>query len=115
MNENMNTKMEISDQYILQQIGNYVRHSRQQKQLTQKELAQQAGISRSTLSLIERGEAATTLTLIQILRILNQLQVFDAFKVIEEVSPLDLLNKSKPKRQRVRKTKRNNEANDLEW
>jgi len=50
---NINEK--ISDAAIEQAIGYFIQHSRKQQQLTQAEVARAAQISRSTLSLLERG------------------------------------------------------------
>ena len=46
-----------------------------------------AGISRSTLSLLERGETVTLSTLIQVLRVLGQLNIMQAFTVQQNISP----------------------------
>ena len=61
-----------------------------------------AGISRSTLSLLERGETVTVTTLLQVLRILDQLPVLSAFEVKDTLSPLALAKLQKEKRQRAR-------------
>jgi DNA-binding Xre family transcriptional regulator len=50
-------------------------------------LSHEAGISRSTLSLLERGETVTLATLLQVLRVLDQLQMMDAFVVEPRISP----------------------------
>jgi len=46
-----------TDIEILQRIGGFIRKERLRQNLTQSELAAHAGIGRSTLSLLERGEA----------------------------------------------------------
>lgn len=78
----------MSDKALTKHIGGFVRHHRMEQHKTQQSLAQAAGISRSTLSLLERGEPVTLTTLIQVLRVLDQLQVLNAFDVKETVSPL---------------------------
>lgn len=92
----------MSDKALTKHIGGFVRHHRMEQHKTQQSLAQAAGISRSTLSLLERGEPVTLTTLIQVLRVLDQLQVLNAFDVKETVSPLALAKLQKAKRQRVR-------------
>ena len=92
----------MSDDAIMKHIGSYVRHHRMEQHRTQDDLAAAAGISRSTLSLLERGETVTLATLIQVLRVLDQLQVMDAFQIREYVSPLALARLQKAKRKRVR-------------
>ena len=81
-----------------------------EQNITQVDLSAAGGISRSTLSLLERGETVTVSTLIQVLRILDQLQVLSAFEVRETMSPLALAKLQREKRQRARgKSKKQDE------
>jgi transcriptional regulator with XRE-family HTH domain len=104
-----------SDNILLNRIGAFVKYQRILQNKTQQETAIAAGISRSTLSLLERGETVTVLTLLQVLRVLNQLQFLETFEIKEEVSPLELLKKNKPPRQRVRKSKSDKNNQGSEW
>ncbi len=98
----------ISDKALLKQIGSFIKHHRMQKNKTQESLATDAGISRSTLSLLERGEGVTLPTLIQVLRMLDQLQVMDVFLVEKQVSPILLAKMEQKKRHRVSGKKQEN-------
>ena len=69
----------MSDKALAEYIGAFVRHHRMEQNITQDELSAAAGISRSTLSLLERGETVTVTTLLQVLRVLDQLQVLSVF------------------------------------
>ncbi len=100
----------MSDQALVAHIGSFVKHHRLEQNKTQDTLAHEAGISRSTLSLLERGETVTLATLIQVLRMLDQLQVMDAFEVQQRISPLALAKAEKEKRKRAR----NSTTNDPE-
>jgi len=104
----------MSDQALAGQIGAFVRHHRLEQNRTQDSLAHEAGISRSTLSLLERGQTVTLATLIQVLRVLDQLQVMDAFVVQQRVSPLVLARMQKEKRQRAR-GKQGDETTEYDW
>lgn len=107
----------MSDSAIARQIGAFVRYNRVEQSKTQEMLARDAGISRSTLSLLERGETVTVATLIQVLRVLDQLHVFDGFIVNSQPSPLMLAKAEMKKRQRVttsRKTKKDNHE-ETDW
>ena len=86
-------------------IGAFVRHHRLEQHKTQEILSKEAGISRSTLSLLEHGETVTLATLIQVLRVLDQLQVMEAFDVKQRVSPIALAKAEQNSRKRVRNTK----------
>jgi len=113
MTENTNWTS-MSDQALAAHIGAFVRHQRLEQNRTQDALAHAAGISRSTLSLLERGQTVTLATLIQVLRILDQLHVMDAFVVEQRVSPLALVKLQKGKRQRAR-GKQGDNTTEHEW
>jgi transcriptional regulator with XRE-family HTH domain len=95
----------MSDRALAEQIGAFVKHHRLEQNKTQDVLSHEAGISRSTLSLLERGESVTLDTLLQVLRVLNQLQVMDAFEVHQSISPLALAKAELEKRKRARNNK----------
>ena len=95
----------MSEHALAEHIGAFVKHHRLEQNKTQDVLSHEAGISRSTLSLLERGETVTLATLIQVLRVLNQLQVMDAFEVHQRISPLALAKAELEKRKRARNTK----------
>jgi transcriptional regulator with XRE-family HTH domain len=108
----------MTDGALLQHIGTFVRNKRIERQLTQDELATSAGISRSTLSLLERGEPVLLPTLIQVLRMLDQLHVMDVFAVSDRVSPLILAKLEREKPKRIRKKEhsvRKDTSDDLDW
>lgn len=106
----------MSDKAIAECIGAFVRHHRMEQNKTQDELAAAAGISRSTLSLLERGETVTVTTLIQALRVLDQLHVLSVFEIKETISPLALAKIQKEKRQRARgASKKNEHDNKSDW
>ncbi len=91
----------MSDKALALQIGTFVKHHRMEQNKTQDVLANTAGISRSTLSLLERGETVTLATLIQVLRVLDQLHVMEAFKIQQIMSPLILAKMEKNRRKRA--------------
>ena len=91
----------MSDKALAMHIGVFVRHHRMEQNKTQEVLAKAAGISRSTLSLLERGETVTLATLIQVLRVLDKLFVMDVFSVQQDISPLMLAKMEKNKRKRA--------------
>lgn len=93
-----------SDKALAQSIGNYIQYNRLNQNRTQAEVSKSAGISRSTLSLLERGETVTLTTLIQVLRALNLLEIMNTFVVREEISPLAYARQKKQERKRARKS-----------
>jgi transcriptional regulator with XRE-family HTH domain len=106
----------FSDKAILNTIGLFVQQSRIKQNLNQQELADKAAVSRSTISLLERGENISLINLLKILRILDALYVLKEFEVSEEVSPLRLAKGEKKLRKRVmKKNSSQNDNLDLGW
>lgn len=91
----------MSDKAVAEHIGTFVKQHRMEQNKTQASLANAAGISRSTLSLLERGETVTLASLIQVLRILEQLNVLEAFTIQQTISPLALAKMEKMQRKRA--------------
>lgn len=105
----------MSDDAIIKTIGNFVRHYRLQQNLTQAELAEKAGINRTTLSDLELGRRPQLLTLIQVLRVIDQLQVFEAFEIKQQISPLKLAELEIQKRQKASGSKKDDTQDKPDW
>jgi transcriptional regulator with XRE-family HTH domain len=105
----------MSDKALLQHIGNFVKHHRLDQNKSQEKLATDAGISRSTLSLLERGEPVALLTLIQVLRMLDKLNVLNEFTIEPTISPMMVAEMELKKRKRASKTDDNDIYYTSEW
>ena len=107
----------LSDDQILKQIGEFIRYHRMRQNKTQGMLAKDAGISRSTVSLLERGKTVTAATVIQALRVLDKLHTLDGFTVIRQQSPLLLAKAEKKKRHRFVPSRRKETGinNENDW
>ncbi len=107
-----------TDIEILQRIGGFIRKERLRQNQTQNELAAHAGIGRSTMSLLERGEAVMLPSLLQVLRALGRLDVLEAFNVVPEISPIAMYKAEMKQRRRARKpadTDTTHQAAEPEW
>jgi transcriptional regulator with XRE-family HTH domain len=104
-----------SDRGLSETIGRFIKHHRTEQQLTQQDVANKANISRSTLSLLERGETVTVTTLLQVLRVLNLLYIMDVFTVSKTISPIALAKAEQAERQRVRGKSNPNSKKESEW
>lgn len=104
----------MSDKALMEFIGSFIKHHRLQQDRSQDSLAAEAGISRSTLSLLERGEPVTLPTLIQVLRALDMLHVLEAFTVEEQISPILMAKAEKYKRKRAGKSSTPRDT-ELDW
>lgn len=109
-----NNWISMSDNALSQTIGLFIKHHRVDKNRTQDEVAKAANISRSTLSLLEKGESVTITTLLQVLRVLDLLYVMDTFKIEQQTSPIELAKLESKKRQRARKTDKNKKP-ESDW
>lgn len=104
-----------SDKAIAQHIGSFIKAQRLQQNKTQDQVAKAAGISRSTLSLMERGQTVTLASFIQVLRVLDKLHLLSAFETEEKISPLALAKLQKQKRQRARSSNKSNDSKESDW
>ena len=104
----------MSDKALTEHVGRFVKEKRLEQNKTQQALAHAAGISRSTLSLLEKGETVTLQTLIQVLRTLDQLHVLDVFSVQTLVSPM-LLAKMELKKQKRARSKDSTSSTNSTW
>ncbi|TNE74459.1 XRE family transcriptional regulator [bacterium] len=104
-----------SDDAIIQTIGDFVRHHRLQQNITQKNLAEKAGINRTTLSDLELGKRSQLITLIQVLRILNKLHVLESFEVKQQISPIKLAEMEMKKRQKASRQDRSTSTHKTDW
>ncbi|MFM7357310.1 MAG: helix-turn-helix domain-containing protein [Sediminibacterium sp.] len=91
----------MGDKALAEHIVRFGREKRMEVNKTQATLAHAAGISRSTLSLLEKGETVTLATLLQVLRVLDQLHVLDVFTVQPFISPIQLAKLEQKKRKRA--------------
>ena len=97
-----NKWMASSDSAVLKTIGSFIRHNRLLQNKTQGQLAKEAGIVRSTLSLFERGENTSLLIFIQLLRALKLLHLLKEFQIIPRISPIQLAKLERSERLRAR-------------
>lgn len=90
-----------SDKAILRDLGARLRQARLRRNLSQQELADKAGLNRTTISEYERGGSTSTLTLVQVLRALEMLDELAAFLPDPGPSPLELARRRGRQRQRA--------------
>lgn len=109
--------VQMTDIAIVEQIGRYIKQTRLALNKTQKQVAEDSGLNRWTISQIENGESITLSSLIQVLRALNALYVLDNFKVIDEISPLAYAKLKKEQRERAsnKSNKSTDKKDDLGW
>lgn len=115
MNENIYM---YADAEICRMIGKKIRHLRLRQNITQMSLAEQSQISVSSVKKIENGEIGSFDSLMRVLRILGELDVFSPLLKEEEMSPneyLEFVEAAKKKyRKRAKSNKIESTSNNLE-
>lgn len=92
----------LTDSSILVEVGTRLARLRLEKNLTQSELARQAGVGVRTVQRLETGAVATQLSgLLRICRALGIVEHFDALIPLAAVSPIAELKRQGRKRQRA--------------
>lgn len=112
----------LADTEICRRIGKKVRELRLRQNITQMSLAEQSQISVSSVKKIENGEIGSFDSLMRVLRILGELDIFSPLLEEEEMSPneyLEFVEASKKKRRKRAKANKNqpiaNNQEESEW
>jgi transcriptional regulator with XRE-family HTH domain len=95
----------LSNNQINHEIGKRIKQLRLQKGITQKELAEKAGISLFTVSNIEKGNNISLHLMIAVLRVLKLINNFELLFPEIELSPLSILKLKGNTPKRIKKSK----------
>jgi len=97
----------LTDTALLQLIGERLAQLRLAKNLTQEQLAEQAGLGLRTLQRLELGQAATQLSgFVRVCRALGLAERFDLLLPAQTASPIAQLKLQKRQRKRATGRKR---------
>jgi transcriptional regulator with XRE-family HTH domain len=97
----MRLAADLTDAAILQEIGARLERRRIDADLTQLELAQEAGVSKRTVERIESGASTDFLMLVRVLRALKLVDGLEALVADLPQSPIVLLKHKRRERRRV--------------
>jgi len=103
----------LSDEVILAEFGERIARRRLDLQLTQADVAEQAGVAKRTVERIEAGASAQMSSMIRIFRVLDLLSGLDQTIPEAQPSPMDLLKRKGKQRQRA--SRRQSEQSDKPW
>ncbi|NOX42662.1 MAG: transcriptional regulator [Gammaproteobacteria bacterium] len=104
----------LTDDAILAEIGGRVARRRLDLQLTQADVAEQAGIAKRTVERTESGASAQMSSMIRILRVLDLLPGLDGLIPDAGPRPMDLLKRKGKVRQRA-SSRRRTDRPDKPW
>ena len=92
----------LTDDAILHELGERLANTRIQLNLTQADLAEQAGVAKRTIERLESGQAATQLSgFLRVCRVLGLLERLDVFIPEPAPSPIAQLKQRARQRQRA--------------
>ena len=97
----MKITSELTDAAVLQELGERLERRRIDAELTQAQLAEEAGISKRTVERIEAGDSTDFVMLLRVLRVLNLSEALDQLVPDMPQSPLALLKGRGRARKRV--------------
>lgn len=93
--------VETTDAAVLAELGDRLSRRRLQRNLTQAQLAREAGVSKRTVIRLERGESSQVTNLIRVVRALGLLGNLDALVPPPPTSPLEQLRSRAKERRRA--------------
>ncbi len=91
----------LADSVIVHKICLGLKQMRLNRNWSQFELANRSGLHRVTIARMEAGRAATLLTIVQILRALDKLEIINVFFEQQEISPMELLRRQEKQRKKA--------------
>ena len=93
---------QVSDSVVLRELGSRLAAARVQRNLTQAQLAEQAGVSKRTLERLESGAVATQMsTFLRMLRVLGMQNRLEMLLPEQVPSPVEQLKHKGRTRQRA--------------
>jgi transcriptional regulator with XRE-family HTH domain len=90
-----------SDSAVLEELGRRLREARLERNLSQAQVSEEAGIGRMTLQRMEAGESSSVTSLIRVLRALDLLDGLEPLLPAPSSSPIEDLRRRGRRRRRA--------------
>jgi len=110
----MRIEVPLSDTAILEELGKRLLRHRLNQNLTQQDLADEAGTGVNTVYRLEQGQSTQLSNLIRILRALGLVSNFDALVPESPPSPIDQAKLKKDERKRASQ-RREEDGSSTSW
>ena len=104
-----------SDDILLENLGSQIKQMRLNKNLTQKQLRELSGLSRSAISDLENKGTGSIISFIRILRALDKLDILNHFITAAPVSPIQIAKLKGKTRRRASGNKSPDKNEKSEW
>lgn len=104
-----------NNESIMKELGQRLKDTRIAVSLTQKELAERAGVSSKTVERIENGENVRIAHVISILRAMNLTENLELLIPEQPLSPTQLHDYGKKRKRAVSMKKTVKDRNDWKW
>ncbi len=102
----------LTDEAILQELGQRLCQRRIALSLSQSELSKRAGIGKRTLERMEAGASVQLTGFIRVMRVLELIPALEALLPETAPSPMDLLKLKGRERKRVSRSRKGSEQRD---
>jgi putative transcriptional regulator len=106
----MKIENENSDKAVLDELGARLARTRLEQNVSQEQLASEAGVSKSTVERIETGREVKLTSLVRILRALGRLELLDHLVPDPLPSPIERARLQGRLRRRAAESRRKDEA-----
>lgn len=97
----MSISIETTDRRVLAELGDRLARYRLNRNLTQEQLAREAGVSKRTVLRLENGQSSQVTNLVRVLRALGLLGNLDALVPAPLASPIEALKAKARERRRA--------------
>lgn len=91
-----------SDRAVLKELGRRLRDARLERNLSQAQVAEQAGVGRVTLQRMEAGESPSLINFVRVMRALDLLEGLERLLPTPGPSPIDEFERRGRRRRRAR-------------
>jgi len=99
-----------TDEAVIRELGKRLARHRLERNLTQADLAHEAGVNSRTISLIESGRSTTLGSLVRVLRALDILDALDQMLPASGPSPIEELERAGKVRERASRPRRSGDS-----